>query len=237
MSGLGEFGGLPGFVTAGNQVQVSDVDQLIDLGIDNPSVSNTWIGTAAGGTNAQTKALVLINKYCDWPRNLLYSVVGTNDVGGTWTVNGRDQFGNAVTETAGFGTKAMGTPAGSVFGTTIFSRVDSGTFTFAVGSAGNGSAQVGFGTLSNGSAQSNWFGLLTRIAGTNDVKALTWITTNTPTTLNGGTALGTLVGYDGNGSLPYNAFQGTSGVAVTDHYKVFVKSTFNNIGRGNMINS
>ena len=236
MSGLGEQGGLPGFVTAGQQVQARDLDVIVDIGVDSPSVSNTWIGTAAGGTNAQAKALVIINQYTDWPRNLLYSVVGTNDVGGSWTVNGLDQFGNAITETAGFGTKAAGTPAGSVFGTAIFSKVTSGTFTFAAGSAGNGSAQLGFGTLSNGSAQSNWFGLLYRIKGTADVKNITWITTNTPTTLNGGTSFGTLVGFDGNGSLPSNAFQGTSGVAVTDHYKVLLKPTFDSVGKGPVVN-
>ncbi len=234
MSGLGELGENPGFVTAGAQVQQRDIDQYDLIAIDSPSVSNAWIGTAAGGTNAQVKALVVVNAVCDYPRNLLYSVIGTNDVGGTWTVNGFDQFGSAVTETAGFGTKAAGTPAGSVFGTAIFAKVTSGSWTFASGSAGNGSAQVGFGTLSNGSAQSNWFGLLAKLGGTSDVKTITWITTNTVTTLAGGTALGTLVGFQGNGSLPSSAFQGTSGVAVTDHYKVIFKPTFDHVGKGNM---
>lgn len=231
MSGLGEIGGLPGFNFSGAQAAPRDLDEYKLLSVDSPSVDNKWIGTAAGGTNAQAKALVLINAVCDYPRNLLYSVVGTNDVGGTWTVNGYDQFGQLVTETAGFGTKAAGTPAGSVFGTVIFAKVSSGTFTFAVGSAGSGSAQVGFGTVTNGSAQSNWFGLNTKIAGTSDVKRINWITTNTPTTLAAGTALGTLVGYQGNGSLPDSAFQGTSGVAVTDHYKVTIKPTFDNTNK------
>lgn len=236
MSGLGELGELPGFTTAGASVQQKDIDQYDTISIDSPSVSNTWIGTAAGGTNAQAKALVLINAVCDYPRNLLYSVVGTNDVGGSWTVNGFDQFGSAVTETAGFGTSAAGTPAGSVYGTAVFAKVTNGSFTFAAGSAGNGSAQIGFGTNSNGSAQSNWFGLLAKLGGTSDVKTITWITTNTVTTLNKGTALGTLVGYQGNGSLPNSAFQGTAGVAITDHYKVIFKPTFDHIGRGPMAN-
>ncbi len=228
MSGLNENGELPGFAFSGAQVAPRDVDRYEVIQVDSPSVDNKWIGTAAGGTSTQAKALVLLNAFPDWPRNLLYSAVGTNDVGGSWTVNGFDQFGAPVTETAGFATAAAGTPAGSVFGTAIFGKVTNGTFTFAVGSAGNGSAQVGFGTLANGSAQSNWFGLLTKIAGTSDVKRINWTTTNTPTTLNLGTALGTLIGFQGNGSLPNSVFQGTAGVAITDHYRVVVKPSFDN---------
>lgn len=227
MSGLGAH--FPGFGPGySGQVAQNDIDQYYRTTVDNPVVSNTWVGTAAGGTSGQSKALVLINKYLDHPRNLLYSVVGTNDVGGSWTIKGADQFGSAITETVGFGTAAAGTPAGSAFGTAIFARVDSGTFTFAVGSAGNGSAQLGVGTLSNGSAQSNWFGLLTKIAGTGDVKMISWVSSATPTTLNAGTAFGTLI------NTSTHSFQGTSGVATTDHYKVLTKSTYDNTTKGTM---
>lgn len=230
MSGLNEQGELYGFVQGGAQVAQRDIDQYQQIQVDNPAVDVKYIGTAAGGTNAQAKPLVLINQFPDHPRNLIYSVVGTNDVGGTWTVNGFDQFGKAVTETAGFGTKANGTPAGSVFGTIIWGAVMSGTWTFAVGSAGNGSAQVGFGTVENGSAQSNWFGLLSKIAGTGDVQMLTWINNGTPTGLAAGTAFGTLI------SASQHAFQGTSGVALTDRYRALTKPTFDNAGQGTMCN-
>lgn len=236
MSGLGETGNLPGFVTAGNQAQAKDLDILVDIGVDSPSVSQTWFGTAAGGTATVAKPLVLISQLADWPRNALYSVVGTNTIGGTWQVYGVDQFGNSQSETVVIGTAAAGTPAGSVYGTVIWAKILSGTFTATSTSVGLGSAQLGVGTNSNGSAQSNWFGLLYKIKGTADVKSLTWVTTNTPTALNAGTAIGTLIGFDSNGSLPSNAFQGTSGVANTDHYKVFVKPTFDMVGKGNMIN-
>lgn len=226
MSGLGELGGLPGFNTGGMQIQQKDEDQYNILSVDNPVVSNTWFGTMAGGTNAQTKALVKINQTADYPRNALYSVVGTNDVGGTFTINGVDQFGQAQTEVAGFGTAAAGTPAGSVFGTVIWAKILSGSFTFASGSAGNGSAQVGVGTVTSGTFQNNWFGLMSKIGGTGDVKLITWIANATTTTLNGGTALGTLV------NVARHAFQGTSGVATTDHYKVVYKPTFDNTGKG-----
>lgn len=236
MSGLGEIGGEYAFNVNARQVQQKDLDQYVWYEVDNPSVSNTWIGTMAGGTSGQTKALVLINQNMDYPRNALYSLVGTNDAGGTFTINGIDQFGVQQTETVGFGTKAAGTPAGSVFGSIIWAKILSGSFTFAVGSAGSGSAQVGVGTVSNGSAQSNWFGLMSRIGGTGDVKLLTWISSTTVTAIHGGTGLGTLVGYENNGSLPSSAFQGTAGVAVTDHYKVFYKPSFDNTGRGTMSN-
>ncbi len=224
MSGLNEIGGLPGF-SVGAQASPKDLDQYSTVVVDNPVVSNTWFGTMAGGTNGQTKALVSINKIADYPRNAFYSVVGTNDVGGTFTINGVDQFGQAQTEVAGFGTAAMGTPAASVFGTVIWAKINSGSFTFASGSAGNGSAQVGVGTTTSGTNQNNWFGLLTRIAGTADVKAITWIDSVTTTTLAGGTTLGTSV------SVARNAFQGTSGVKTTDHYRVLVKSSFDNTGK------
>ena len=232
MSGLAELGEMPGFIPGmGGAVAPRDIDQYEQYAVDNPVVSNTWFGTMAGGTNGQTKALVQINQLADYPRNALYSLVGTNDCGGTFTINGYDQFGQYQTEVAGFGTVAAGTPAGSVFGTVIWAKIVSGSFTFAAGSAGNGSAQVGVGTVTNGSAQGNWFGLMSKIAGTSDVKSITWINNATTTTLNKGTSFGTLVGYQGNGSLPSSAFQGTSGVATTDHYRVVYRPTYDNNGK------
>jgi hypothetical protein len=226
MTGMGVH--FPEFVAAGDQVAQRDIDQYDLVSVDNPVVSNTWFGTMAAGTNAQTKALVLINQTADWPRNALYSVVGTNDIGGTFTTNGLDQFGQYQTEVAGFGTVAAGTPAGSVFGTVIWAKILSGSFTFALGSAGNGSAQVGVGTVTSGTFQNNWFGLLSKLGGTGDVKMITWINNATTTTLNKGTALGTLV------NVARHAFQGTSGVATTDHYKVIFKPSFDNTSFGTM---
>lgn len=228
MSGLGELGLNYSANVNALQVQQKDIDQYDVIQVDNPSVSNSWFGTMAGGTNGQTKALVQINQIPDYPRNALYSVIGTNDVGGTFTINGYDQFGVYQTEIAGFGTKAAGTPAGSVFGTVIWAKITSGSFTFASGSAGSGSAQVGFGTVSNGSAQSNWFGLMTKIGGTGDLKLMTWISSTTVTTLNAGTNLGSLV------NITTHAFQGTGGVAATDHYKVWIKPTYDNTFKGTM---
>src|SRR5689334_14219542 len=98
MSGMGEIGGEYAFNVNARQVAQKDIDQYVWYEVDNPGVSNTWIGTMAGGTNGQTKPLVLINQNMDYPRNALYSLVGTNDVGGTFTINGIDQFGVQQTE-------------------------------------------------------------------------------------------------------------------------------------------
>lgn len=217
---------------AGVQVSQNEVDNYWDTIVDNPSVSTTWIGTAAGGTSTQAKALVLISQYMDYPRNALYSVVGTNTMGGTWAVNGVDQFGYKQTETVTIGTAGAGTPSGSVFGTVIWSQITSGTFTVATAAVGAGSAQIGVGTLSNGSAQSNWFGCGVKLGGTADLRQFTWISSTTVTAINAGTSFGTLLGFNANGSLPSNAFQGTSGVATTDHYRLAFKSSFDARDKG-----
>ena len=156
MSGLKEYD--PAFQSAKGQVTPDEQDSYIQYLIQNPSVSATWVGTAAGGTSTQAKALVLINKNVDYPRTLLYGVVGTNDMGGAWTINGKDQFGNVVTETITLGTTAAGTPAVANAGTQIFAQVTSGTFTVTTGAVGLGSARIGvaIGTAT-GAANQNTF--------------------------------------------------------------------------------
>ena len=105
----------------------------------------------------------------------------------------------------------------------------SGSF-ISQGSAGTfiGTANVGMGTVANGSAQSNWFGMLTKLGGTGDVKNIMWNNNGTATTLAKGTAIGTLV------NTTLHGFQGTSGVTITDHYKVVVKPSFDNSTLGTM---
>lgn len=230
MSGLEEIGELPGFIPGyGAQVAQRDLDQYTDLGIDSPSVSASWFGTANGGTAASAVAITLLNQNADWPRNIYYNLSGVSGgtFGGTFVANLIDQFGVPVTESV----YVNGTTTAGVYGTAIAMKFLSGSFTSQGSSGGSaGTAQIGFGTASNGSAQSNWFGLLTKIAGTADIKTITWVSTNTATTLNKGTNLGTLV------NTSTHSFQGTSGVAVTDHYKVIMKSTYDNNGKGQMSN-
>lgn len=221
MSGLGKIGGLPGFVQAGDQVSARDIDRYEVVTLTNPSTSSSWYA-AGTSTGTATAALVLSNAYADWPRNPYYNFTG-GTAGGTIKANFIDQFGQSVSETVTFGSAAAG---GSVYGTAIVAKFVSGTV--YPNTSTQGTYTIGFGTASNGSAASNWFGLLTKIGGTSDVKTITWINNGTPTTLNAGTAIGTLV------DLGRSAFQGTAGVTLTDRYRVIFKPTFDNASSGTM---
>lgn len=224
MSGLGEHN--YEFIQSGGQVTPNEIDRYEKVNTGILSISATWVGTAAGGTSTQAKALVLINKLLDHPRNLLYAAVGTNDMGGTWVVNGKDQFGQVITETVTNGTVAQGTPAFAVAGTKIFAEVTSGTFTVATGAVGAGSAQLGVAIGTAGTAAFK-LGLLTKIASTADVKAITWIKENVATTLKGGT-IGAYV------DATNHAIGGTSIMAGTESYNILLKSTWDNKGRANL---
>lgn len=210
----------------GFQVGQDELDQYQQIEILHPSVSTSFFGTVNGGTASTNAALTLVNRLAPYPRNPFYTIIGVSGgtFGGTFIANWVDQFGSTVQETV---VVASAAPAVGVYGTAIVEKFISGTFQSQGSSGGSaGTAQVGFGTASNGSAQSNWFGLLTKIGGTSDIKNIAWDNNGTATGLNAGTAIGTLVGYQGNGSLPNSAFQGTSGVAITDGYVVLVKTTY-----------
>ena len=226
MSGLNEIGGLYGFVQGDSQVQPRDIDQYHRVNTGILSTSATWIGTAAGGTSTEAKALVLINTFTDYPRNLLYSQVGTADNGGTWVINGYDQFGQAIRETVGNGTVAAGTPAWAKVGTAIFLKVTSGTFTTATGAVGLGSPRIGVGI---GTAGTTIFklGLMQKIGSTADVKSINWVKENVVTTLNGGT-MGAYV------DATNHAFSGTAIMAGTESYSVILKTSFDNGGRSRL---
>lgn len=206
------------FTFSGNRVTPDEIDRYEQYVVINPSISATWVGTCAAGTSTQSKALVLINKNLDYPRNLLYGVVGTNDVGGTWTVNGKDQFGNTITESVGSGTAAAGTPAFAVAGTKIFSQVTSGTFTFATGSAGNGSAQLGV-AIGTAATAKYYLGLPSKIAAVTDVKSISWSKENVQVTMNGGTVDSTLVGTTNH------TFCGTGIMGGTETFVVLYRPT------------
>lgn len=228
MSGLGEIGNLPGFNQAGNQVQQKDIDQYVIYTVSKPSVSATYMALGTGSTNT---AFVIKSAIPDYPRNFLYQVTG-GTTGGTFTVNGVDQFGSQITESVTIGTAAAG---GSLSGTQIFGSLTSGTY-YPI-AANTGTASVGFGTKVGGpaTAGANWFGLPVKIQGTTDVRFINWNNNGTATAINAGTNFGSLVGTTG-GTIPSHAFQGTSGVAITDQYTVAIKTTFDNANHGTMAN-
>lgn len=230
MSGLREMGG-PLNPGDGKSVSQSEIDQYYAVQIQNPSVNPAWFGTVNGGTATNTSTgLTQVNSLAEWPRNAFYTVLGvaSGTFGGTFVANWIDQFGSSVTESVAVANAA---PAVGVYGTAIVQKFVSGSFVSGGASGGSaGTAQIGFGTLSNGSAQSNWFGLMTKVGGTADLKNLRWVNNGTVTALNKGTAIGTLI------NTTTHAFQGTSGVAITDTYDCIIKPSWNNNFLGVMTN-
>ncbi len=225
MSGLNEIGGLPGFVAAGQQVSPRDIDRYEQYFIFAPSADTAYMGTVSSAT--ANSPVILKSITPDYPRNLAYSITGVaGGMGGTFVARGQDQFGGTVVETVAFASAAGG---GTVQGTAIFAKFGTAIMTpVGLGGTAVGTAAIGFGTAAG--ITGNWFGLPAKIGGTADVKSITWITTNTSTPMNLGTAMGTLVSASG-GTRPQHAFQGTSGVAVTDRYLITYKPTFDNAGR------
>lgn len=222
MAGLKQH--FPEFAFASNQVAPNDIDQYEYAIVNNPTTSATWFGTATGTTS--TTSFTMLQTTADHPRNVLYAVTGISSgtYGGIFTANIVDQFGQLITETVTIATAVNG---GTTFGTAIAAKVTSvGFATTASSGTFIGTANVGVGTTSNGSAQSNWFGLLTKIAGTSDVKTITWVNNGTVTGIAKGTNFGTSV------QVNPPAFQGTSGVAITDTYRVLIDSTFDASGTG-----
>jgi hypothetical protein len=220
MSGLGELE--YSFATGVKQVSQRDIDQYDFVTINNPSVDNNWYGTLASNSNPGT--LVLVNQICDWPRNLCYTFTGTasGTFGGTLTANYIDQFGVTGVE------KVVVTPAvngGTVYGTAIVAQVVSSSYSApAAGTVSTGTVCIGNGTV----AASNWFGLCSKIGGTGDINYIRWTKNGTTTSLNKGTAIGSLI------NTTTHAFQGTSGVAITDSYTVNFKPSYDNTGKGTM---
>jgi hypothetical protein len=211
----------PEFAFSGAQVDTDEIDMYVQYEVYAPGTSQTAIGTTAVGTSTQAKALVLINAVPDYPRNLFVTCSGSNDLGGTFVVNGKDQFGGTITESIGFATVVS--PGTSAVGSKIFGAVTSGTWTFAAGSAGSGTPKLGvaYGGTAGSTA---WFGLPVRIGTVSDVKSISITKNFVPTTLNGGTIDSTIV------STSRHAFAGTAVLGTVDSFSVTLKSTYNNVG-------
>lgn len=216
----------PGFAFSGQKVEPGEIDRYEIYDVIFPSHAGN-VGTAAAGTADDAKAMVITNKYADYPRNLAGAVAGSADIGGAWVVNGYDQFGAPVTETITIGTTADG---GTVSGTMVFAQVASGTFTFDSDSVGSGTPALQYDTT--GTALK--FGLPFKIAGTADVISIAWTNEFTQTTINGGT-IGAYVGA--GGEYGYNNwFRGTEDLAGTQTYHVVAKPSFINPSGKEMTN-
>ena len=159
MSGLGEHD--PAFQqSAGGVVAPSDIDRYEVYQILGPMIGTFAWGTITG-TNAQTKTLTLDQVQADYPRNVEVKLLPASGSvsGGTFTVNGKNQFGETISEEFAIGTAANG---GTVIGTKIFAK-----FTSVAGTMGTGDAGASTVTLYPASTGTTaLFGLPTMIAST-----------------------------------------------------------------------
>lgn len=229
MSGLGELGEFINFTPGyGGGVQQKDIDQYVTDYVIHPSVDTAYLGTITTATNG---TFVLKSVTPDYPRNVAYAVTGiAGGIGGTFDLSAIDPFGTPWKEHVVIGSANGG---GTTLGTQILGSIIAGTFAAITAGGSVGTAKIGFGTATGApSSGGNWFGLPVKIGGTTDVRGITWINNGTATALNKGTNLGTLSNV--GGTLPPYAFQGTSGVAITDEYIVTIKTTFDNINKGTM---
>src|ERR1035437_4766867 len=226
MSGLGELGGLPAFsMVDQGQVNQGDIDQYDQVTVAVPSVDGSWLGTVSGTVTANS-VVVKKNILMDWPRNVKYAVNGiaAGTYGGTFVANYLDQFGVGITETVAVPAAVVG---GTVYGTAIVAKFLSGSF-ISQGSAGTfiGTASLGVGTgLGTGG---NYFGLLSKIAGTSDVKLIRYSDNGAISVMGGGSLIGSNINANSH------SFQGTGGVKITDTFTVIFKPTYDNTGKGTM---
>lgn len=201
-------------VNSNKKVSPDEIDRYEQYIIKHPSISPTYFGTVAG-TASQNQAIVFDNVAADYPRNVVVGLAGSNTLGGTVTVNGKNQFGVSISETITVADAANG---GTVAGTKVFAKVTSGTSSFTSTTVGSGTARLGV-AIGTSATAAHIFGLPTKIASTTDVKLLTWINQGTATALTGGT-IGAYVNTTQHG------FRGTAIVAITDEYMVLFKTTY-----------
>lgn len=215
----------PDIAFSGNYVDPDEIDRYEVYTVQCPQALDSVgdaeacyaaIGTFAGGTSGQSKALVLQTSVtCDYPRTLRVAVTGTADLGGTATINGIDQFGTVISESIGFGTQAAGTPGVGDNGTKVFAEVTSGTFTYA--GVGSGSANLGY----NANGTETLFGLPCKIAATADVIRYVAGTNSVPVVIN----KGTIASFVDLGMHAVKFPKDLSG--TNDFLQVWVKSSFN----------
>jgi hypothetical protein len=202
--------------TGVERVSPDELDAYEVYTVINPSteaLGPQFMGTAAVGGTSSVQALVVTNKYPDYPRNLTFVVVGTGaGMAGTLVLNGKDQFGSTITETFATGTAANG---GTVSGTRVFGQITSGTVSLGT-AVGNGTSKLTFTPGTN-----CLFGLPVKIGATTDVVHYGMSAGTGPISVGGGTAIGSLVNTAVHAFRPFAAFGGST------NFNVWVKSTYN----------
>ncbi len=106
-----------------------------------PAINVRWWASAGTAGTASAIALVILNRLPDYPRNISFILAGSaTGMAGSLDVNGKDQFGNTISETLGFGSADNG---GTVSGTKVFGQITSGTLRYGT-AIGAGTPQIGF---------------------------------------------------------------------------------------------
>ena len=186
-----------------------------------PAINVRWWASAGTAGTASAIALVVVNRLPDWPRNVNFILAGTGvGMAGSLDFNGKDQFGNTITETLGFGSADNG---GTVVGTKVFAQFDSGTLRYGT-AVGNGTPQIG---LVPGTAC--LLGLPDKINGTTDVVHLGFSLGTGAVTYGGGT-IAAFVNSPMHAIRPAAALDGTAEVVV------WYKSNYDATGIGTVNN-
>ena len=197
-----------------NAVTPDEQDAYTVYTIINPSYSSTFLGTSSVTGTSTAVALVFDNILLDYPRNLECKLLGSHgDMTGTFTINGFDQFGNAITESF-VPTKAAN--GGTIAGTKVFSSVRTGTFSAGT-YVGNGTPSVGVGTAGTTSL----FGLPCKIGAATDVKILNFTAGAGAAAINGGTVAAFV-------DTGMHAIKSPFDLPGTSSIQVWVKSTYMN---------
>ena len=223
MSGLAEH--FPEFqVGAGGQVSPVDIDRYSIYQIVAPAMGTFTWGTAEG-TSTQSPTFAFSQISPDYPRNVVVEIkpASGSTTGGTFSLTGKNQFGESVSETF---TIAVGANGGSAIGTKVF-----GQFTALVGTIGTCNAGVGTVVVYPATAGTTClFGLPDKIGGTKDVVAMSFGSTGVSKAVNGGT-IGAFVNVAQHAILAPNTL--TTPAANLTWINVWYKTTWRNENKSN----
>ncbi len=224
MSGLKEIGGLYGMSQAGQKVAPDELDVYTQYIVTHPGLLTTSLGTAE---SASPVAITFTNVTPDYPRNVLFSILGVaGGMGGTVVVNGRNQFGEAISETMSLGTANGG---GTVAGTKVFARLSSATVTpVGLGGTAIGTARLGYavGTAAGIVAK---LGMPVKLGAVSDIRSVTRSGQGVGgSAINGGTVTSAHV------DLVNHAYLSPAILGGSEIYTFTIKSTFDNSGKADL---
>jgi len=217
MSGLAEY--CPAFQGAGAQITPNSIDRYEIYQIIAPMIGTDVMGTAEG-TSTQAVTGAFNQVLADYPRSYTVSIVGESGstTGGTFTLTGKDQFGNVLSENFA---KTVAVNGGTVAGTKVFAQ-----FTSFLGTIGTTNAGVGTALLiPSVTGTTALFGLPTKIAGSADVRSMSFGSTGVPKAVNGGT-IGAFVNVAQNAIKAPNTI--TTATANLSWINVWYKPSWDN---------